>query len=228
MKKNWKRITVWLLALTVVLSMAGIASASEEDTEPAEAVDFGLTEEETAALPRIGDETEDCSRITVKNCTESDITAVSIRASGDAEWSENLLAEDDVLEAEALAVLCFEPEEKTLYDIQFTFSDSSAGAIHDVDFADVTQAELHRQDNGLIYIVYTSLSTEETEDTYEAELARAEEEIAAGAWEYGDELPGSSADDASEDTSSNDAPSNDTYTYSSGSDSGCLTDALLW
>lgn len=186
MKKNLKKLVSALLALTMVFSLASFAAASEEEpTEEAEDVFAGLTEEDLAGLPRIGEETEDCATIVLWNGAEGDITSINIKASGETEWSLNMLPDGEMFPAEEMALLCFEPEEDVLYDIQFVFSNYTGSAVHDVDFADVAQAELHRQWNGLVYLVYTSLSTEETVDTSEAEQTRAEEELAAGTFAYG-------------------------------------------
>lgn len=228
MKKDLKTLVSLLLALTMVLGLACYAAASEEeqpaeDGEKAQDV-FDLSDEELAALPRIGEETEDCATLMLLNLTEGDITSVSIRASGETEWSLNLLPDDEVFGQEEMALLCFEPEEDALYDIQFIFSNFTGSAIHDVDFADVTQAELHRQWNGQTYLVYTSLSTEEEVDTSEAEQARLEADVAAsttataapeettdytGGWYTGGYTGGGSSDSGS-------------------SDSGCLDDGLFW
>lgn len=221
MRKNLKKLTSMLLALIMVFSLGCFACASgedEPDRDADEAEDvFDLTEEELAALPRIGEETEDCATIVLLNAAEGDITSVNIRASGETEWSLNLLPDGEMFEQDEMALLCFEPEEDVLYDIQFVFSNYTGSAAHDVDFSDIAQAELHRQWNGLVYLVYTSLSTEEEVDTSEAEQTRAEEELAAGTFAYGG---GSSSNNNSSGSSG----------YSGGStssDSGCVGSAGL-
>ena len=230
MKNNLKKLLCSLLALTVVLSMAGLAMASEEEDaseeEQAEQAEIvPLTEEELAALPRIGEETEDCSQIVLVNATEGDITAINIKASDEDQWSDNILAEDDVYEAEETALLCWEAEEDVLYDLQLTFSDWTVGVAHDVDFADITQANLQRQWNGLPYLVYVSVATGEEVDTSEAEQARAEAEIAAGTWAYGGD---SSSSGSSGGSSSSSGSSGGSSSGGGSSSEGCLDDALFW
>lgn len=241
MKKHLKILLSMLLALTMALSLASFAAAAEdaEQTDPAEeaaeetsveAPDpaeieqiletvLELTEEELAELPCIGEQTEECSTIALLNNTGNDITALYIKASEDAEWSENILAEDQVLEDGKAALLCWEAEDGVLYDLQITFDDWTVGVAHDVDFADTPGAQLHRQWNGLPYLVYVSLSTGEEVDTSEAEQARAEAEISAGTWAYGNGSTSSSSGSSSSGGGSSSGGSSDT---------GCLDDAAFW
>ncbi len=227
MKNTLKKLTSILLALAMVLALGCFALAEGEEA-PEEAGEeeediFDLTEEELAALPRIGEETEDCAAIVLYNAAEGDITSVNIRAKGDAEWSLNMLPDKEVFEDKEMAVLCFEPEEDTLYEIQFIFSNYTGSAVHDVDFTDIANAELHRQWNGLVYLVYTSLATEEEVDTSEAEQTLAEEQIAAGSFAYG-----GSSDSGSDggDSYSDDSGWSSGYS-DGGSDSGCIGSAGL-
>ncbi len=196
------------------------ADEAEEAARIARVV-LDLTEEGLAALPCIGEKTEECSTIALLNDTGDDITAINIKSSEDTEWSDNILAEDYVFEDGEPALLCWEAEEGVLYDLQFTFSDWTVGVAHDVDFADTPGAELHRQWNGLPYLVYISLSTREKVDTSEAEQARAEAEIAAGTWAYG----GGSSSGGSSSSSGGGSSSGGS---SSGGGEGCLDDALFW
>lgn len=251
MKKNLKLLVSILLALTMALSLASFAAAAEdadaEQTEPAEEaaenVDSAeapdpeeieqiletvleLTAEDLAELPCIGEQTEECSTIAFLNDTGNDIIAINVKSSEDTEWSENILAEDQVFEDGTAALLCWEAEDGVLYDLQLTFDNWTVGVAHDVDFADTPGAQLHRQWNGLPYLVYVSLSTGEEVDTSEAEQARAEAEISAGTWAYGN---GSTSTSSSSGSSSGGGSSSGSSSSSGGSsDTGCLDDAAFW
>lgn len=228
MKKNVKKLASLLLALTMVLGLGCAAFADEEAVEAEDEI-FELTEEELEQLPRIGEETEECARLVLFNDAEGDIMSVNIRPAGETEWSLNLLEDGALFEQETMAVLCFEPEEDTLYDIQFVFSNYTGSAVHDVDFADVENARLCRQWNGLAYLVYTSVESGEKVDTSEAEQARAEADLTAavsGGTGDGDTAPASDGGWTGGWTADN---SGGTDTGASGGgDDGCLDDGLLW
>ncbi len=242
MKKNVKKLVAMLLAMAMALGL-GCAAFADGETDgetdgeaDAAAVDeeedqvFELTEEELAALPRIGEETEECAKLVLFNDAEGDIMSVNIRAAGQTEWSLNLLEDGELFEQEALAVLCFEPAEDTLYDIQFVFSNYTGSAVHDVDFADVENARLCRQENGLTYLVYTSVESGEKVDTAEAEQARAEADLTASVSGGEDNSGGSSSDNGGgwTWTADNSGGGTDTGASGGGGDEGCLDDGLFW
>lgn len=198
MRKNLKVLTAALLALTMVLSASAFAAAREE-ADPEE------TEEALAELDQLGEQTEAGCLIELLNSCGSDITAVCIKASDEEEWSDSLMAEEDVFEAEETSLLCWEPEEDVLYDLQLTFADETVAVLHGLDLADISEGEILCDDTGLTYLAYTSVASGQETDTLAAEQALAEETA---------------------ETESSDGG----YSYSagSGSDSGCLTDALFW
>lgn len=203
MKKNLKALTAILLALTVVLSMAAFAFAQEEE-DPA-------VPEDTAELDRLGTETEEGCRIALLNSSGSDITAVCIKAAEDEDWSDSLLAEEDVFEADETSLLCWEPEEDVFYDLQLTYADETQAVLHGLDLTDIDEGEILCDDTGLTYLAYTSVSTGEQADTLEAEQA-----LAAAA--------------AEAEVEAESGGSGETYSYSAGGggNDGCLTDALFW
>ncbi len=232
MNNNVKKLLALVLAMTMVLGL-GCAAFADEAADEADQEDeiFDLTEEELAALPRIGEETEECAKLVLLNDAEGDIMSVNIRAAGETEWSLNLLEDGELFQAEEMVMLCFEPEADTLYDIQFVFSNYTGSAVHDVDFADVEHARLCRQWNGLTYLVYTSVESGEKVDTAEAEQARAEADLTAS-------VSGGSDTDTSSSGSSGGSGWTGGWTDTgasggddagaSGGDEGCLDDGLFW
>ena len=103
------------------------------------------------------------------NDTVNDITVINIRPNWICEWSDNILAENVVLEEDKEVVLCVELD---VYDLHFTFDDWTVGVIHQMDVNDITEAEIQRRWNGLPYLVYTSVSTGEEVDTSDFENLR--------------------------------------------------------
>ena len=237
MKDNVKKLLALLLAMAMVMGLGCAAFADEEPAEQADEDDavFDLTEEELAALKRIGEETEECAKLVLLNDAEGDIMSVNIRAAGETEWSLNLLEDGELFQAEEMVMLCFEPEADTLYDIQFVFSNYTGSAVHDVDFADVEHARLCRQWNGLTYLVYTSVETGEKVDTSEAEQARAEADLTASVSGGSDEDTSSSGNSGGSGWTggwtggwTDTGASGGDDAGASGGDEGCLDDGLFW
>ena len=162
-----KCITMLLiLALLASVPAAGFAAAEEESK--------ALTAEELEALDRIGEETEECYAIALENAAGADAVSVAVREIGGEEWSDELLAEDDVFEDGETALLCWTPAEDEndmkLYEIRLTFDDETESVLHMVPLSDMETAKLLRDEqSGLAYLVYTSLTNEKEVDTLQTE-----------------------------------------------------------
>lgn len=201
---------IGILALTISL-LCAMPAAAEEEPAADEAVSDGQTEQETDAdeaeeedfegLVRLGEQTEGCGMVKITNLAGTDIMMINIRRSGEEEWSENLLAEDDTLDVDESAVLCFEltaPEEgeeaedaeeteedgeaeaePVAYDLQVIFVGVTGGTCHNIVLEDVKDAQIMRAWNSIPYLVYTSVSTGEQVDMSEAEQAIVMEEYYA-------------------------------------------------
>lgn len=111
-----KKWMILLLALALTASMmTGAALAAEkpetdgDDTAPAaDTADAEQAEDPFAGLVRLGEETEGCGMVKLTNQTQDDIMMINIKRSDDWQWSENLLAEGEILAVGDSAVLCFE------------------------------------------------------------------------------------------------------------------------
>lgn len=180
-------------------SGSGSASAELEEEEEEEP----LVPEEETFLP-IGEEEEGAYQIKLTNSTGMDITAVSVKTTEEEEYPDNFLVEEDVFAADEVRYLYYlppveedaeteevQPEEAddadeaddreltVGYDVQLTLADDSVYILHGFPFDDVEEAELLLEED-VIYLKYISLSTQETVETREAELAiKAQEEAEA-------------------------------------------------
>lgn len=229
MNKYWHKLLAGLLALVMIMALTGFTLHDDAPDDagpeaPEEAVSAevrpDLDPEELEGLDLLGEETEDGIHVKLTNASELDIIAINIRPSEGGDWSDNILAEEDVFGEEEASVLCVEPG---VYDLQITFDGWLVGVLHQMDVNDITEAELHRQWNGLPYLVYTSVATGEEVDTSGFEQSTAEAEIAAGTWEYG----GTSSSTGS--GSSNSGGGWSGGGNSGGGDTGCLEGGgLFW
>ena len=213
-----KKLGALLLVLAMVLILSATAFA---EAEPA------AEEEDLSALDRIGEETETSRGVKFTNATGTDIMGLNIRRSGDWEFSDELMAEDDLFEKEETSLFCYEPEtageedaeaeadaeeaEPVLYDIQIVWKDWTVGILHNVDLGDMEEAVINRAWNSLPYLTYTSLATGEDVDTNDMEQV-----VGTAEWE---------AYLASQSSSGSSGGSGGS---SYGGDSGCIDNGLFW
>lgn len=214
MKKYFSVLLLLALAVSLVCAAPALAAEEKADEtqeeplteEPAEeeSEETPAVEDEFEGLVRLGEETENCGMVKITNMTQDVIIMINIKRSADTEWSENLLLDDDTLEVEESAVLCFElpqedeageageteeteeaeeteetdeaEEEPVTYDLQIIFEGVTGGTCHNVVLTDVKDAQIMRAWNSIPYLVYTSVATGEEVDTSEAEQAIVMEE----------------------------------------------------
>ena len=221
MMNMMKRLGAILLVLAMVLTLSATAFA-EGEAEPA-------GEEDLSALDRIGEETETSRGVKFTNATGTDIMGLNIRKSGEWEFSDELMAEDDLFEKEEASLFCYEPEtaeegeadaeseeaEPVLYDIQIVWKDWTVGVLHNVDLGDMEEAVINRAWNSLPYLTYTSLATGEDVDTNDMEQV-----VGTAEWEA------YLASQSSSGGSGSGSGSGGGSSY--GGDSGCIDNGLFW
>lgn len=165
-----------------------VLSSASFVEEPVEEVRPEVPAEDV--LPLIGAEEEGAYKIRLTNHTGMDIKAVIVGAIEEEKSSDNLLAAEDVFVADEERYLYYKPvlepeketpegqteeadDEETLdvsCDVQLILADDSVYVLHAFPFEDMEEAELVLEDN-VIYLKYTSISTQELIETKETELA---------------------------------------------------------
>ncbi len=232
MLNTMKKMMALFLALMMVLSLGAAAFAAEAGEAETEATE---TEEDLSAYDKIGGETETARYVKLTNLTGTDIMGLNIRKSGDWQFSDELMADEDLFEKEETSLFYYEPEadeeteeteaegeeaEPVLWDIQIVWSDWTVGVLYNVELDDLDEADIQRSWNSLPYLTYKSLASEEDVNTEEAEQTAyfSSPEYAA----YG----GGGSSSSSGSSSSGGSSSGGDWSY--GGDSGCIDNGLLW
>ena len=218
--------------------------------------------EDTAVEPvvedvkTIGEKTEDCYEILVKNKTGRPIIAVAVKDADEEEFGDSLLKDKDVWEAEEeRAFYCAknlkdkEPEkdERLTYpniDLQISFTEEERYVIHSFPFEDLkdSRADISALD-GVAFIIYNSISENKEVNTKEVEIGlkevketKAVEEEPAyssdnSSYSYDDydySYDDYSYDDYSYDDYSYEEPVYDEPSYSEPTEEGCIEGGLTW
>ena len=234
MLNTMKKMMALFLALVMVLSLGAAAFAAEAG-EAAED-EAGAGEEDLSAYDKIGEETDSARYVKLTNMTGTDIMGLNIRKSGDWQFSDELMADEDLFEKEETSLFYYEPEadeeteeteaegeeaEPVLWDIQIVWSDWTVGVLYNVELDDLAEADIQRSWNSLPYLTYKSLDSEEDVNTEEAEQTAyfSSPEYAA----YGGGGSSSSSGSSSSGGSSSGGSG-----WSYGGDSGCIDNGLLW
>ena len=210
-----KKLVVLILGGVLCIMAVGGCQGENAgaDTTPTPTVTETPTPTPTETpLKTIGTESDSDSSFSVRlmNNTGLDITGFAVKKTEDAEYPENMLAQNDIFAADEERNLYYdsgvvpgsesvqdttsvaetegEAGEKALtqgYDIMLTFSDGSTLELNSFPFEDIEEGELCVED-GVAFVKYTSVSTQQEVSTKEAQLAvksQKEAEAAAAAEE---------------------------------------------
>ena len=133
----------------------------------------------------IGEKTSDADyEVTLVNKSGKDIKGIALRASyGD--FSDNLLAEGDILKNEGQGTMWCTPAEivnyvPPVYDMELTFSDGSSAVVHTLPFGDADELTvLEDEESDTAYIQFFSISMNGTSDslTREKNIAKSGEKV---------------------------------------------------
>lgn len=167
------------------------ATAVTEATETTEATE-ATTEEELAVLgtEAVGDTVY---VIELTNATERNITEFTISTDDGETYSDNYLEDDDTYAADETRILYYDTaadtEEESVDDasstdeeelpeitVHLVFDDETTADVHVFPYTDMEAATLLLDEDGVAYLKYTSLETEEDVETLEDELAYLEAE----------------------------------------------------
>ena len=159
-----------------------------------------------APVKAIGTESDSESvfKVRLTNSTGLDITGISVKKTEDTEYPENMLVQDDIFVGNEKRDLYYDSGviptqeatqedvaetegdagQKALtqgYDIMLNFSDGSSLELNSFPFDDIEEGELCVED-GVAFVKYTSVNTQQEVSTKEAQLAvKAQKEAEAAA-----------------------------------------------
>lgn len=188
-------VTLCLTVSLAVLTMTGCKKEEETEVPDQETVEEEQVEEEEV-LKTIGVEEQDAFKVKLTNSTGKDIKGLSIKMIDEEEFPESLIeAEGDVYAIDESVYLYYKPteEEQTEeaaegdederlltpgYDIQLTFADDSVVVLHSFPFDDIEEGALYLEEE-VAFLKYDSVSSGDSVETKEAELAIKEQEKAA-------------------------------------------------
>lgn len=130
----------------------------------------------------IGQEQEDAYQVAMDNQIGQDITAVAVKLTSEESYPASLMEEGQTWSQGETALVCYLPGEAAAsqtesgaavndgYEMQLTLADGSILEFTTVPFADMDACTLHLED-GVPYLEYTSLSSQEEVSTQETEAA---------------------------------------------------------
>ena len=151
---------IWAAAILAVAVLSAMTVSAEE------------------AAVQLGEKTTDADyEVTLVNETGKDIKEAALRMNYAEEFSDNLLAEDAVLEDGQKAVWVCTPGEMVtyvpcVYDLKLTFDDDTEATLHTLPMGDASEIKILMEDD-VAYVSFTSLSL-----NYETDTKRRETEIA--------------------------------------------------
>ena len=151
---------IWAAAILAVAVLSAMTVSAEE------------------AAVQLGEKTTDADyEVTLVNETGKDIKEAALRMNYAEEFSDNLLAEDAVLEDGQKAVWFCTPGEMVnyvpcVYDLKLTFDDDTEATLHTLPMGDASEIKILMEDD-VAYVSFTSLSL-----NYETDTKRRETEIA--------------------------------------------------
>lgn len=167
-------------------------TTAAETTEAEEETTAKAQEEEVLKTIGVEGSGDDWYCVRLKNSTGKDITGVSVRSTGEEEFPENMLTEDEVFAVREERLLYYDAskaasevteDDKLLtpgYDIRLTFSDETEVVLHAFPFGDLEEGSICCITKEWIgFVRYFSLSSGEKVTTKDAEVFIRQSEEAA-------------------------------------------------
>lgn len=180
-----KRIFLCVGLLGLAMFVAGCGNKKETTIETTEEVTEATTEATTEIITEepttedivvktIGKQENGAYEIQISNVTGKEIQEILIKASEDEEYSENLLATNDIFAVDEERILYYKGDdiENKEYDIQIVFKDGDSFELHALTFEDFTECELCLEDE-VAFVTYKSISDSISISTKDAEIALA-------------------------------------------------------
>lgn len=216
-------ISATVAALQTQVEEVGAALQQRREAEAQRLADEAAAEEariaeeerlaaEEAAVRLIGERDETKTKIALFNESEYELNEFYIKVPAEG-WTDNLI--DDIYEIGEKRYLFYDAEGDG-YDIWINMVGDWHYTLHDFPFGDIESGELrYDYDNDVMYLTYTSVSTQEEISTLETEAAIHAAELEA-------------ARKAAEEAAAAAAAAAAASRQSSGNSNTCLTDGLFW
>ena len=224
---------VGLALLVAALAVSSVTACGKKKTEEPKKVE--KTEEKKEEYKSIGDDSvKDAYKVQIKNSLGQDVTGVSVKASTEEAYPENMLKDSDTFKADETRNLFYKPSDEaaeaqatedgkelpTEYSVQLTLADGSTVELHAFPFEDMKEGEVKTKD-GIAYLEYKSNDDEDV-NTYDAEKAvkdQADAEAAAAA-EAQAQAEAEAAAQAEEAAAAQSQPSGSSQNYSNSNSGG--------
>lgn len=225
MKKIWVTLVVPVVAAGLML---GGCSAQNQDTAQKEAVEISDTKK--TELKTIGSEVtgEHVESVNITNNTGKNITGFAIKSTGMEDYSENLLASNDVFSQgeersfsydTTAALNATAPAENKEgdqlqltpnFDVKLTFDDDSTAEVHGFPLIDAKDLVLKANEH-IVFVSFTQVSTGAVHSTESSEQAIYDEAQRAAEEQAKQEQEAAAAAEQNNASNSN-ASTNTNYT----------------
>ncbi len=165
---------------------AAAEEEAEQEEEPEQEGEPEQEEEPEVVLQKIGDPSASIE-VLITNDMGSAVSGLAVKDPGEAEYPDNMMAEDQIIADGETVEFFYEPAESEdseeadgSYFLQVTLEDGTIYEISYFDLEDLSEVELCLQDE-VAYLKYVSLAKKITINTIEIELAHIEDMEAAQA-----------------------------------------------
>ena len=230
---------VGLALLVAALAVSSVTACGKKKTEEPKKVE--KTEEKKEEYKAIGDDSvKDAYKVQIKNSLGQDVTGVSVKASTEEAYPENMLKDSDTFKKDETRNLFYKPSEEaaevqatedgkelpTEYSVQLTLADGSTVELHAFPFEDMKEGEVKTKD-GIAYLEYKSNDGEDV-NTYDAEkaaAAAAQSQSSGSSQNYSNSNSGGSSQSTYTEPA---APAQDNSGSSDDSNQGCVDDGLTY
>lgn len=237
---------VGLALLVAALAVSSVTACGKKKTEEPKKVE--KTEEKKEEYKSIGDDSvKDAWKVQIKNSLGQDVTGVSVKASTEEAYPENMLKDSDTFKKDETRNLFYKPSEEaaaaqateggkelpTEYSVQLTLADGSTVELHAFPFEDMKEGEVKTKD-GIAYLEYKSNDGEEVntydaekavKDQADAEAAAAQSQSSGSSQNYSNSNSGGSSQSTYTEPA---APAQDNSGSSDDSNQGCVDDGLTY
>ena len=132
------------------------AAKTDDAKQDAAKADATATAAEPVAATLIGEASPDALRVKVTNNLDGDVTGIAMRRTGDAEWGENLLKENEVVKKGASVELGIAADDTASYDLQLTDAKGTKSELTSLALTTMSELTLHIE-NGKAYATYVDL-----------------------------------------------------------------------
>ena len=237
-----KKLLTAILVLTVMMIPATGCGQGSDSSSADSQVQSSSTEElsaepdeKTPPVRTLGTKAEEAYSVLLTNETGQDVTSMKIGTSESMDSADDLLEGEEAFADEEQVQVFYAPEdveeqesegEKELtpeYEVEIALADGSEHTLHAFPFDDISEGAIKiQEEEGIAYLSYTSVSSDEEVETLDAEKAIIDQEKEAAAKAAAakkSNSSGSSSSSSSGKSSDSQASSDSSSSNGSGSSS---------